>query len=293
MRIEAGAGVVASDDEMVRAVVATDDSVPESLARPGHPHRERQQREQKVTRVVVLPGEGAVRANAREVIDVARLGQADHRMKQQRPVNRTRGAGGQLFVGAVQRVTRLEGDDVWTAKRREPRANFHRRQTQRLEIVVARQGEHAQTTRRANLAPRIHLGDERVARVCRAIDGARFRFSVTLEDFLDAHHRHQIILAVGERDIMVEAERRGAREIERHGNGKECSVGEAHLGQNALVITASHKATERREAAGGQQFEVAEGARRQLHARQRACMSELLGAFLRTYQQINQSPAEG
>ena len=76
-RVVARAGVVAADDQVVRAVVAPDDRVPERLARPGHAHRQRQEREDDPIRLVVVLRQRLVGADAGVVIDVARLGHPD------------------------------------------------------------------------------------------------------------------------------------------------------------------------------------------------------------------------
>ena len=111
----AGAGVVAADDEVRAAVVLADDRVPDRFARAAHPHRQRQQRE--VGRVLRVVGhERLVAANARVVVDVARLGHADDRMDEQVGFLFLRGAERELVVGAVHRVAGLEGDDLASSR---------------------------------------------------------------------------------------------------------------------------------------------------------------------------------
>ena len=81
-RILAGAGMVAADDQMRAAVVATNDRVPDRLARPAHPHCQRQQRQ--VGRVLRVVGhQGLVATDARVMVDVARLRHAHDRMHKQ------------------------------------------------------------------------------------------------------------------------------------------------------------------------------------------------------------------
>ncbi len=109
--ILAGTGVVAADDEVGAAVVPADDRVQQDLARAGHPHGQRQEAEDDRARLVVVVNQGAVAADAREVIDVAGLGHADDRVDQQAAADLLGRALGQFLVGAVQRVAGLEGDD--------------------------------------------------------------------------------------------------------------------------------------------------------------------------------------
>ena len=132
----AGAGVIAADDQVVGAVVAADDRVPQRLARAGQAHRQRQQGQQDAVRVVVAASEGLVGAHAGVVIDVAGLGHANHRVEQQHAIHLLDGALGQFLVDAVQRVARLEGDDVGVADLRQAGAGLRRGQAQVGEVVV-------------------------------------------------------------------------------------------------------------------------------------------------------------
>ena len=46
------------------------------------------------------------------MVDIARLGHADDRMEEEVGLRLPRGAESQFLVGAVQRIARLEGDDL-------------------------------------------------------------------------------------------------------------------------------------------------------------------------------------
>ncbi len=59
-------------------------------------------------------------------------------VQEQRTVQFLHRTLGQLLVHAVQRVARLEGDDVAMPHGREPGAGLRRRQTQLAEIIVRR-----------------------------------------------------------------------------------------------------------------------------------------------------------
>ena len=72
------------------------------------------------------------------VIDVARLGQADHGVDQQVGLGLGRGPHGQLDVGAVHRIAGLEGHDLAPALAGELRAQLGRRAAQQSEVVVER-----------------------------------------------------------------------------------------------------------------------------------------------------------
>jgi hypothetical protein len=79
-----------------------------------------------------------VAAHPGEVVDVARLGQADDRMDQQVGLGLLGGAEGQLLVRAVQRVAGLERDDLAPAELAEQRAQLVRRVAAGAVVVMHR-----------------------------------------------------------------------------------------------------------------------------------------------------------
>ena len=258
--IVAGPGVIAADDEVVGAVVAQDDRVPEGLAGPGHAHGQRQQREEDAAGRVVTLGEGAIRPHAREVVDVARLRHADRGMQQQHAVHLLGRALGQLLVDPVQRVAGLEGHHVGAAERGQPRARLGRRQAQLLEVVVRGEREHFEAARHVEGAPALHLGHQRVAGVQRAERALGGGGAVPLVDLLDREHRQDLVARVPQGHPRVQARGRLALDGERDGDREQGAAGQPHLGQAPLVVATAHEPVERREAAGGQQLQVAGGA---------------------------------
>jgi hypothetical protein len=99
--------MVAADDEVAAAVVLPDDRVPDGLARTGHAHGQRQQRERD--RVARIPIEHRlVAADAGVVIDVPRPGHPHHRVDQQVRLGLPGGPQRQLLVRPVERIPRLE-----------------------------------------------------------------------------------------------------------------------------------------------------------------------------------------
>ena len=205
VRTVAGPGVVPPDDEVVRAVVPPDDRVPERLARSGQAHCEGEKRQQGPRRVVVLLDERLVDADARDVVDVARLRQADGGVDQQRPVALGRRPLRQLLVAAVHRVSRLEGDDVRSAQRGEARAHFLGRQAQLVEVDVLRQTQNAERARHAAPPPTFHLADEGVRRVGFAEHARRFAVSVPFVDLADRQDGEDLVLRVAEGDLLGRA----------------------------------------------------------------------------------------
>ena len=67
--------------------------------------------------LVVVVDQGAIAPDPGEMVHVARLGHADDRVDQQAAADLLGGPLGQLFVGPVQGVAGLEGDDPAPAQR--------------------------------------------------------------------------------------------------------------------------------------------------------------------------------
>ena len=170
VRIFAWPGMVAADDQVVRAVIAPDDRVPERFLGPGHAHRQRQQRQDDAVRVVIVLRQRLVGADPRVMIDVARLGHADGRMQQQHAVDRGDRPLGQLLVHAVQRIARLERHHVLATGLSQDLPGLGRRAAQILKVVVTRELKDSDGTGRVEPAPAGHLVDQRVFanRECRA-----------------------------------------------------------------------------------------------------------------------------
>ena len=108
--IRAGTGMVAADDEMRHAVVLADDGVPHRLAGAAHAHGQRQQRHLG-RRFRVVVEDGLVAAHPGVVVDVARLGEADHRVDQQVGLDVLGRPHRDLLMGAVHGIAGLEADD--------------------------------------------------------------------------------------------------------------------------------------------------------------------------------------
>lgn len=119
----AGAGVVTADDEVRGAVVLADDGVPQSLTGTAHSHGQRQQGESSHA-VGVSGQQSAVDADAGEVVDIARLGQADNGVDEHVGLLRTSSPDRQLTVSAVHGVSGLEGDDLLPAELVEVGSQF-------------------------------------------------------------------------------------------------------------------------------------------------------------------------
>jgi hypothetical protein len=74
--------MVAAYYQMISPEVAADQRVPQRFSRTGEPHRERQKGQKDLSRVEILTRQFEVRTDADEMINVARLRESRHGMKQ-------------------------------------------------------------------------------------------------------------------------------------------------------------------------------------------------------------------
>ena len=87
-------------DEMRSAVILPDDSMPNRFSRPAHAHGQRKEAEDSHT-IGITRQNGLVYPNAGEVVDIARLGQADDGMNEYICLSGTSGADGKLSMSAM------------------------------------------------------------------------------------------------------------------------------------------------------------------------------------------------
>src|SRR5207245_2712133 len=125
--VAAHAGVVAADDEMRAAIVAPHDGVEDSLLRAGITHPCRVRGEQHALGREVVAQELLVAAHAHRSRDIVALGLTDKRMEEQ-TVHRLQGHLLQVFMGAVDRVARLEPDHGLPPTRALGGADLRRRE---------------------------------------------------------------------------------------------------------------------------------------------------------------------
>ena len=78
--------MVTPDNHMGAAIIAADQRVPQSLARTGHAHGQRQKIERGLA-IGVMRQQRFIAAHAGVVIDIARLGHADDGMDQEIAAN--------------------------------------------------------------------------------------------------------------------------------------------------------------------------------------------------------------
>ena len=169
----AGPRVVPPDDEVRRPVVLADDGVPEGFARAPHAHGERQEAQHRHA-VRVPREERLVDAHAREVVDVAGLGEADDRVDEDVGLAGARGADGELPVRPVHRVAGLEGHHARPPELVEVGAEFGGGVAQGDVVVVHEAVDRLELAPDVVFARGMHeVADGRVVRVA-AEDVERF-----------------------------------------------------------------------------------------------------------------------
>ncbi len=258
--VAAGPGVVAPDDEMGAAEVLADDRVPDRLARPGHAHGERQEAQQRGLLGIGLE-HLLVAADAREMVDVARLGLPDHWVDQEVRLGDLGGALGQLLMRPVHRIARLEGDHPLPAPAGEFGAQVLGVVAQLGKIVLHRRGDAGERTAEVDgVGPVEQIVDARMRLVGRAEDGRGLASPVRLEDRLHGHGRDQEALRIAQPDALAGAQAIDelARHVKRDRHRPKSAVGQAHALEHRLIVGRAEEAGQRREAAVQQQLQVAQ-----------------------------------
>jgi hypothetical protein len=230
--------VVAADDHVGAAVVLADQAVPDGLARAGHAHREVQKAHRRGGRGILVEHR-LVAAHAGEMVDVARLGHADHGMDQQVRLRLARGAEGQFLVRAVQRVARLEGDDAAPAELAEIGAQLVRRVAAGAEIVMRRRldaGDRPAEIDRARVV--VQVVDRRMRDVVGAEDLLRLARLVRRPLVGDREDGEDHALGVAERDVLAGFDRvgEGLGHVQRDRHRPERAIGQPHRVDDAVVI---------------------------------------------------------
>ena len=136
--VDTRTSMVAADDEMRGAMIAADDGVPDGLTRPTHAHRQGQQAEHGLLLFIIVVHQRLVGAHAGKVVDITRLGHANHGMDQQTTAHFLGGALGQLLVDAVHGVAGLEGNHFLLPHLGEQGTYFAGGAAQLDEVIISR-----------------------------------------------------------------------------------------------------------------------------------------------------------
>ena len=261
--------MVAADDQVRAPVVLADDRVPDRLSRPGHAHRERQERKTRRARFVSRQ-DGLVAADTRVVVHVARLCHADDRVDEQVGVGVARSADRELLVCPMHRISSLERHDAGPSCAGEGRTHFRRRQAQFPIVVVDGKRETLDpATDQARVAPIEDGRGSGVLAITGSVHLLDFFRAVRLPHVVDVQHGEHDAFCVTQRDragrLRLRRERFG--HVERDRNGPQAALWQPHRVADARVLGSRHEAAERRERAVQQELEIAELSRRKVPRR--------------------------
>ena len=173
-----------------------------------------------------------------------------------------RGALGEFLVRAMHGIAGLEGHHIRISHLRQQFAHFGGGAPQFREIEVLRHLQHFEGTAEAELAPGEHLPVGGVFFIRASQTLGRFFMRIGFEDLVHAHPGDQVVIGIAQGDFLpfFDAVQLGDRQGD--GNRPDQPVGQPHVVQHAVIIGLAHEAVERGEPAKGQQFQVAQTARR-------------------------------
>jgi hypothetical protein len=200
---------------------------------------------------------------------------------------------GQLLMDTVERVARLEGDDVLAARLRQNLPYLGRGAAQLAEVVVPGKLQHPQRAGGVEAAPARHLVHERVLRILRAEDALGQLGWVPGVELLDRHDRQEVVHRVAQGDVGADLQPGVRRDRKGDRHREEGAIRQAHLVQDAAEIGLAHEAVERREGARCQQFQIADHARGELQGGERAGVGARLGQLLGGNSQVDEMAAIG
>jgi len=200
------------------------------------------------------------------VVHIAGLGHANHRVEQQVRTGLVRGALGELLVRTVHGIAGLEGHHIGITHMRQQLTHFSGSTPQFREIEVLRHLEHLERPAEAELAPGEHLTVGGVFLVGASQALGRLFMRVGFKDLIHAHPGNQVVIGVAQGDFPPFLNAVQFGDGQGDGDGPDQPVSQPHVVQHAVIIGLAHKAVERGEPAKGQQFQIAQTARRQLES---------------------------
>src|SRR5579875_3243120 len=184
--VVADTGVVAAYDEVRATIVLTHQRVEDGFAWAGVAHGSRQHAQNHALARIVVFQQHLVAAHAYSGGDVVALRVTDQRVKVE-AIDRLQRALLDVFVGTVNRVARLEGDNTLPATLGEQPARLCGRVAINGELLRL-QGDDTHGATQQHLALLIQHADTRMGLVFRAIDLTRLKPLVVAVLFLDAQH---------------------------------------------------------------------------------------------------------
>jgi len=233
----------------------------------------------EVASVVLL--HDVVRPDAGDVVDVAGLGHADHRVYENRRARRCVRPLNQLKVGAVHRIPGLKPNHFIPVALLENFFQFRRRVTQVHEVMALRETNLRNASTHVAIFHVVQqIAHPGVIIVDFPVHELGLFLLVWLIERLDLQDRERIPELVTQQHRLPYFVRKIRTHVERDRHRKDRTVREAHLFHHALVVRLRHEALQRVEAAVHQQFEVADLALCEIPRRQRrGLVLELLGTL--------------
>ena len=209
-----------------------------------------------------------VAAHAHVGGNVVGLGAADERMDQQ-SVDAFERHLGNVFVRAMDRVTRLEGDDRLPAAIGERSPRFGRRLAIFGEVVVRHVRDERDRAAEINRPLGAHRGHARVLILGGGEYALRFLFLIGPVLARDRHRRDDVAVGMRERDVRIDGHAGPTRfiELERDGDRPGQTLRQALVREDAVVLFLGHEAFERAVDAGRDAFEIGHGAFGEFDAR--------------------------
>lgn len=227
---EASAPILETETyEVGRAVVLSNDSVPNSFSRTGHSHSQRQQGQVRHT-VGVLGHQGLVRSDSSVVIDISGLGQPDDGVNQHVGLSLSGSSDGQLSVCSVHGVSGLESDNLSPSHLLEEASQLGRGVSQVDVVKVLGRLDGLDLSADVEFLDELSLvRDGGVGRVICAQDLFVFKLEVGLEDVFDGQDGEtSVVSGVSKSDTaalgQAELVDLFLRNVESDGHGEEVAI---------------------------------------------------------------------
>ena len=264
-----GAGMIAADDKVGASEILANDAMPKGLPRTGHPHGEVEQTEGGGLLGIRFE-DAFVAAHPGKVVDVPLAGHPDDGVNEEVGFVLARRPEGQLLMGAMHRVARLERHHLPPAELAKAAPQLRRRVTEEFEIVMDGRLDALQATTHIDIVGMVQeVIDPRVLLQIGAENGLGLGQLVDRPDIADFHRRDDdaLVVAQGDPTAAFEAFGKSFGHVEGDGNGPEQPGREAHFLEDAVVIVAIEEAFQRREGTVENQFEITELAIAQIPGR--------------------------
>ena len=194
------------------------------------------------------------------MVHVAWLGDADDRVNQESAADLLGSALGQLFMGSVQGIAGLEGDDPGPAQRFKMTSQFGRRAPELDEIIVGRSTDHLEPAGGLMSGLPFEMGHGRMLLVERAIGELGLPLLVDRVNLFDVEKCQQVAINIAQGQRLPLLEPMPGGDGQGDWQGPDRAIRQPHLGDDAVIVGLAHEPIERRESAHAEQFQVTKSA---------------------------------